>query len=254
MQGIEEVVPQALGACSPESFRELKDLLWERVFNFIANWIGDSFWAKELANRTLERVEEAFLEGKFEYWDQYKFLHWLWRVTTNLVIDEVFRGRAKREAGFVRVEDLGPFDPLLLMFSQDGHPTLEELKEAESKLTEGQRLVLELRFRKGFSNREVALKLGKSEGGVKALCRRGLSSLSSYLGMERTKGSLGIGGKLEEVLRMHQGKIVTYAAFSKATGVRKRQSLRWGIERLRRKGLDITTIRGVGWGVGYKLD
>jgi RNA polymerase sigma-70 factor (ECF subfamily) len=101
---------------------------------------------------------------------------WLYRIAHNAVIDHY---RTRRT--FVSLEEVNSRE----VRHDDGSDEkldlqikMEQLGRALQKLTEVQREVLILRFIEGFSTQEIASKLGKTQGAVRALQMRGLQELA----------------------------------------------------------------------------
>ena len=110
--------------------------------------------------------------------EEESFLAWLFRIARNSVVDH-HRRRA--------VRDHLPLDEKLLPTHSgpeapvEARLTQERLRQAIPKLTDDQQQVIILRFIEGLSHAETARVLGKSEGAIKALQRRGLASLRRIL-------------------------------------------------------------------------
>lgn len=102
-----------------------------------------------------------------------QFTGWLIRITRNTIID---RGRkAKPQLPLEDVPDL---------VSHDRSGDVVErvtLQAALAKLGDDQRSTVVMRFVLGFSSRETAQVLGKTEGAVEQLQRRGLATLAKEL-------------------------------------------------------------------------
>jgi len=101
------------------------------------------------------------------------FTAWLLRIARNCAIDQV---RSRRAICFEEVPAVdGPaFDPV----AADRRHAVED---ALSSLTDGQREVVLLRHVMGFSAREIASRMGKSEGAVHTLHCRARRALRSEL-------------------------------------------------------------------------
>lgn len=168
---------QVDGEASPEliararhdraAFGELYDLYLPRVYGFCRTY---SRTREEAEDRTAETFERA-LAGIAGYEDRsVPFSRWLLRIARNVILNHA--RRAGRETG------MG--DPALEL-SGDSH--LDEweaaywLRTHVRALPDDQQEVVRLRFYEDQPFRDVAARMGRSEGAVKQLLRRALRGL-----------------------------------------------------------------------------
>jgi len=118
------------------------------------------------------------LEGIHRYEDRgWPISAWLYRIARDRTID-VMRRRRNRQQVPLDVWNgscEGPENSVGIQLEY------EELARTLNDLTDEQRQVIQLRFLAEMSIQEVAQKLGRTEGSVKALQHRGLQSLARRL-------------------------------------------------------------------------
>jgi RNA polymerase sigma-70 factor (ECF subfamily) len=154
----------------PAKFDALYEMQFERVYAFIANRVRDRATAEDLTSEVFHKALANL--AKYE-WRGVPFAAWLLRIAANAVIDH-----GKRSArGLPAVDDLVPVK---------AEPRLVEdqarLFRLVQQLPEVQRQVVHQRFVEQLSIREVAGRLGKTEGAVKQLQLRALQHLRAQMG------------------------------------------------------------------------
>ena len=160
----------------PLAFGEIYDQFHRGVYKYVYYRIGDQSLAEDLTmevfTKAMERIDRFDFRGV-------PFAAWLYRIASNLVIDH-FRRLPKQAS--VPLEDMLvstvelPAESLYEKFSH------QALRRALADLTDDQQQVVILKFVDGLSNMEVAQILGKTEGAVKSLQHRALSTLGRALG------------------------------------------------------------------------
>jgi RNA polymerase sigma-70 factor, ECF subfamily len=152
----------------PARFGELYEMHFERVYLFIARRVGDRDVAEDL---TSDVFHKALANLKRFEWRGVPFGAWLLRIAANAVTD---RGkRSGRELSFADPPEIST--PSDMEQIEDG----ARLFRLVNELPEDQRQVVMMRFAEQQSIREIAGKLGRSEGAVKQLQFRGLQNLKS---------------------------------------------------------------------------
>jgi RNA polymerase sigma-70 factor, ECF subfamily len=155
----------------PRRFGDLYELNFERVYAFIVSRIHDRDAAQDLTSDVFHKALSSI--SRFE-WRGVPFSAWLLRIAANAIAD-----RSKRGAR----EVLSPDDP--------PEPTVEidmtavehraRLFQLVGELPTDQRYVIFQRFVEQRSIREIAQRLGRSEGAVKQLQFRALEKLRSQM-------------------------------------------------------------------------
>ncbi|HKW61850.1 MAG TPA: sigma-70 family RNA polymerase sigma factor [Candidatus Acidoferrum sp.] len=155
----------------PARFDALYELHFERVYGFIAGRVQDRATAEDL---TSDVFYKALANLKSYEWRGVPFAAWLLRIAANAIIDRSHR--ASRE--YPMLDD--PPDPGLKpdMLAVEHRARLFQLVK---QLPETQRRVVEERFVDQRSIREIAERLGKSEGAVKQLQLRALERLRAQM-------------------------------------------------------------------------
>ncbi|HEV2194737.1 MAG TPA: sigma-70 family RNA polymerase sigma factor [Candidatus Acidoferrum sp.] len=152
-------------------FDALYELHFERVYGFIAGRVHDRATAEDL---TSEVFYKALANLKNYEWRGVPFLAWLLRIAANAVIDRAQRASRERPIA----DD--PPDP---GFKPDMHVIEHRARlfRLVKQLPETQRRVVQERFVDQRSIREIAERLGKSEGAIKQLQLRAIERLRAQM-------------------------------------------------------------------------
>ncbi|HXY25247.1 MAG TPA: sigma-70 family RNA polymerase sigma factor [Candidatus Acidoferrum sp.] len=155
----------------PGKFEALYELHFERVYAYVAARVHDRATAEDV---TSEVFHKALANLPSYEWRGAPFAAWLYRIAANAIIDQA--KRAAREVSSVA-------DP--------PEPTRAEVRIVEDRahlfrlvgeLPETQRQVVHQRFVEQRSIREIAERLGKTEGAIKQLQLRALVRLRAQMG------------------------------------------------------------------------
>lgn len=156
------------------AFAQIYDRYAQPLYRYIYFRIGDPDLAEDLR-------AEVFLRA-FESLDRYEdrgwpLSAWLYRIARDRTVDVIRRRRLRQTVPLESWSGAcdGPDREV------DARLDCEELQRLLHDLTDDQRQVIYLRFMADLSIQEVALRLGRSEGAVKALQHRGLQSLARRL-------------------------------------------------------------------------
>jgi RNA polymerase sigma-70 factor, ECF subfamily len=154
----------------PRRFAALYEDNFERVYAFVARRVRDRDEAEDV---TAEVFHQALAHlPRFE-WRGVPFVAWLLRIAANAIADRA--KRAARERGTPEPEEAA-------------EPSLEEVEHRARlfRLVDGlppeQRRVIVMRFAEQRTIRDIAGRLGRTEGAVKQLQFRGLRTLRARLG------------------------------------------------------------------------
>ncbi len=156
----------------PARFDALYELHFERVYGFIAGRVHDRATAEDL---TSEVFYKALANLKNYEWRGTPFAAWLLRIASNAVID-----RSQRAAREHSLPDDSPDSAVHLEIRAIEHRA--RLFRLVGQLPEAQRRVVHERFVDQRSIREIAQRLGKSEGAIKQLQLRALERLRAQMG------------------------------------------------------------------------
>lgn len=161
------------------AFAELYDTYVDEVYRYVLYRVREPADAEDLTSDVFARAFAAIHRYR---WQGKSFLAWLYTIARNAITD-----RRRRERPTVDIADaygLAEGGP-----SAHDHAVRDEqvtaLLGAMRHLTGEQRRVLELRFSGDLSSAEVARKLGKNEGAIRALQFRALARLRKILSAER---------------------------------------------------------------------
>ena len=155
--------------CDPARFAELYENNFERVYAYIVRRVGNRAETEDL---TSEVFHQALANLKRFEWRGIPFAAWLFRIAANLISDRW--QRSGREVA----DDSGLIDT-----AQVSPAEIEEVERRATvyrlvnTLPDEQQRVVVLRFVEQKSIKEVAQEIRKTEGAVKQLQFRALSTL-----------------------------------------------------------------------------
>lgn len=157
----------------PESFAPLYERYVDQIFAYAYNLTKDRELAEDVTAQTFAKAIADL--PRFE-WRGIPYSAWLYRVASNLI------ARQRRRSPWLELDERLPSpgdtpEGLALRSAGDA-----ELRRAVAELPHDQRQALVLRFGGDLRNREIAEIMGRSEGAVKLLTFRGLTSLRKRLG------------------------------------------------------------------------
>jgi RNA polymerase sigma-70 factor (ECF subfamily) len=168
----------AAAQADPARFDALYEMHFERIYAFVASRVRDRATAEDV---TSEVFHKALANLSTYEWRGVPFAAWLLRIASNAVTDQW--KRAAREFP-------SPQDPPELAASADlGASELRVLEDGAqlfrlaAQLPKAQRQVVHQRFVEQRSIREIAERLGKTEGAIKQLQLRALERLRAQMGV-----------------------------------------------------------------------
>lgn len=173
----EAALRERAAALEPVALEQIYDAYAGKIYSYLYHRTGDTTLAEDLCSDVFIRMLEAVSAGR--PWNT-SLQGWLYRIAHNLIIDH-YRRQSKRDGPEVDERWMAP-----VSYSEtfEGLFHSMQLRTAMRFLTEEQRQVVVLKFVEGLSNAEVADILGKTEGAVKALQHRALSSIRHIVGEE----------------------------------------------------------------------
>ncbi len=156
-----------------DAIATLYDLYAPKIYSYIYHRVNDQLTTEDLTGQVFLQMLEAV--KRKNAWHT-SFSGWLYRIAHNLIVDHYRqRGRATHtdidESPNIVAHNSDPFQKAAANLENDA------LLRAINKLTEEQAQVVTLRFLEGYSIKEVATMLDKTEGAIKALQYRGVASL-----------------------------------------------------------------------------
>ena len=156
----------------PARFADLYEINFERVYAYVVRRVGDRTETEDL---TSEVFHHALANLKRFEWRGIPFAAWLFRIAANLISDRWQRsGREVTDDAAIESAQASPAE----IEEVEQRATLFRLVDM---LPAEQRRVVVLRFVEQKSIKEVALEIRKTEGAVKQLQFRALSSLRTRM-------------------------------------------------------------------------
>jgi RNA polymerase sigma-70 factor (ECF subfamily) len=166
----------------PGKFDALYELHFERVYGFVANRVRDRASAEDVTSEVFHKALASL--PKYE-WRGVPFAAWLLRIAANAIADRA--RRAGRESPLLEEPAESGGGVALRAAEMRG----EELRAIENRarlfrlvgeLPKVQKQVILGRFVEQRSIREIAERLGKTEGAIKQLQLRAVQSLRAQMG------------------------------------------------------------------------
>lgn len=189
----EFLISSARGGCQ-DSFQEL----CERVYDYLILVAGSrirhnmqgKFGASDIVQVGLAKAHSAM--GGFNGTDEQQFRAWLKKVVINSLLNETRQFESKkreveRECALMGEElpqdDLSPSK--IAVYNEEQ----KLLKKNFTRLTETERLVIEMHSRFGYSFSETAEYIGFNECKVRRIFNRGVARLKSWCSEDNQSGS-----------------------------------------------------------------
>ena len=156
----------------PARFADLYEINFERVYAYVVKRVQDRAEAEDV---TADVFHQALANLKRFEWRGIPFAAWLFRIAANLITDRWQRsGREMQDDAVLESAQVSPAE----IEEVDRRATLFRLVES---LPEEQKRVVLLRFVEQKSIKEVAGAIRKTEGAVKQLQFRALSTLKARM-------------------------------------------------------------------------
>ncbi len=156
----------------PARFADLYEINFERVYAYIVRRVRDRAETEDL---TSETVQQALANLKRFEWRGIPFAAWLFRIAANLISDRYQKsGREVSDDPAIEAAHASPAE----IEDVERRATLFRLVET---LPAEQKKVVVLRFVEQKSIKEVAREIRKTEGAVKQLQFRALTSLRARM-------------------------------------------------------------------------
>ncbi len=169
-----------------DAWRVIFEQYYPRLYGFVYNRVNDPNVAEDLTNEVFERAVRSI--HQFRSTDIESMGGWLKRIAQNLIYD-YYRDQAHHQRVepledhslddvMAWVADIEKSDPSRQLLTEESY---HYLYLALDNLTDEQRDVVILRFIAQMRISEVAKRMGKSEGAIKALQFRALAALRREL-------------------------------------------------------------------------
>jgi len=157
-----------------EAYGQLYDAYIDRVYRFIFFRVSNESTAEDLTSQVFLKAWQNISR----YRPRGPFLAWLYTIARNTVIDHY---RTTKRT--VPIEEAAPIaapnnnlDELVEFKSE-----MTSLQESLQYLTEEQREVVILKFIAEYDTNQIARKMGKTEGAIRALQMRALQTLAKEM-------------------------------------------------------------------------
>ncbi len=161
------------------------------LLNFLERMVGDRATAEELVQESFLRVHRA----RDRYEPRARFSTWLYRIATNLALNELDRPRRRHLHLVDDAQDRMAAAAASVDDVVDSQRAGAAVERALLQLPERQRIALWLSAAEGHSYKEIAATLDTSEQSVKALVHRGRVAVANRLqALSRGRQRVGNGG------------------------------------------------------------
>jgi RNA polymerase sigma-70 factor (ECF subfamily) len=159
-----------------KAFEALYLRFMERIYRYIYFRVGDQAQAEDMTEEVFVRAWEAL--PKYQLGES-RFTSWLYTIAHNLLVDHYRR----RNPASISSDDLARYaDPGDLPERIVGRKQeFEVLAKSIMQLDDLEQQVLLLRFVEGFSHREIAKIIGKSQTASRVIQHRALKALRALL-------------------------------------------------------------------------
>lgn len=171
------------------AFEKLVEAYQKKIYNICLRMIGNADDAYDLAQEVLIRIYKSINGFK----EQSSLSTWVYRITTNVCLDEIRKRKLKRTVSLD--QDIRLDDSEIKREIESDDPPPDELAEkkeikktvasAINLLNEEHRMVIVLRDIQGFSYEEIAKITNCPEGTVKSRINRARQALKIILEKKR---------------------------------------------------------------------
>jgi RNA polymerase sigma-70 factor (ECF subfamily) len=177
----DELVRRACGG-DGEAFGQLYELLGDRIYRYVYFRVTDEEMAEDLTSKVFLKAWEHLPDFKK---GSSPFIAWLYTIAHNTLIDHY---RTDRQAAHLdEITSLPASDPLPDE-QTDVRLQNDSLRRALQKLTPTQRDVITMKLIDGMPTDEIAQRMNKSEGAVRALQMRALHALAGIMKKQGVTG------------------------------------------------------------------
>jgi len=172
---VEKLVVQAVNG-NTDAFGELYSLFVEKIYRYIFYHVKSKTTTEDITGEVFLKAWRAIgsCRGK-----ENTFSSWLYRIAHNQLIDEIRKRQRQPSWEIETVETISDKTA-----GVEKNLEQQELLGVIDHLPSNHRQVIILKFIEGFDNREIASIMGKSEGAIRVLQMRALSTLRKELSKE----------------------------------------------------------------------
>jgi RNA polymerase sigma-70 factor (ECF subfamily) len=157
-----------------EAFGQLYSIYLDRIYRYVLYQVKDRMTAEDITEEVFVKAWKAIKSCKGK---GHTFSAWIYRIAHNHIINTL---RNVRKYSSIEMENITELNNPNL----DVEMTLDqqELLDAVAELPQNQGQVITLKFIEGLDNREIAKIMGKSEGAIRILQLRALTTLRQKIG------------------------------------------------------------------------
>lgn len=169
----DSILVQRAQAGDDTAFAQIYERYAPAIYRYIYMRVQDAAQAEDLQAEVFARM----VEGLARYQDRgWPISAWLYRIAHDRSVDALRAQSRRQQVSLERWGGMceGPEQSVGVQLDY------EELRRSLDTLTIEQRRVIQMRFLAEMSIQEVAHQLGRTEGSVKALQRRGLQTLQRH--------------------------------------------------------------------------
>ncbi len=176
----EELLARAINY-DERAIGELYDRYEHKIYTYIFRRTSNQPLAEDLTAQVFLKMLEAIRKGKA--WHS-SFSGWLYRIAHNQIVDH-YRRRKRRNHASLDDFPMLPNDEDSPARATELKLEAERLRVAITRLTDEQAQVVTLRFLEGYSISECSEMMVKTEGAIKALQYRAVTSLRKIMTEEQ---------------------------------------------------------------------
>ncbi len=160
-----------------EAFGDLYHIHIERIYRYVFYQVKDKSTAEDITEEIFVKAWKAISSCKGK---EQTFSSWLYRIAHNHVIDNLRRLQKHQSIEIEKVVKIGDLETEI-----EGELERQELLRVIACLPQNQRQVIILKFIEGLDNREIGQVMGKSQGAIRILQMRALSTLRKDISKEK---------------------------------------------------------------------
>jgi RNA polymerase sigma-70 factor, ECF subfamily len=171
------------------AFEQLIEGYQRKIFNIALRMLGNYEDAGDLSQEVLIRIFKSIKSFK----EESSFSTWIYRITTNVCLDEIRKRKNKRTISLD--EEIRLDEGEMKRQIESDEPTPEDMAEKEdlkklvndaiAMLSDEHRIAIVLRDMQGLSYEEIAEALNVPEGTVKSRINRARQALKNILSSRR---------------------------------------------------------------------
>jgi len=166
---------QEMFACLYQTYRD-------RIYHYVYFRVADDYLAEDITSQIFLKVWEKLNTYQI---GESPFIAWIYRIARNTIIDYYRTKKIDISLEHARPAELSQQDEVDEKL--DFQVQSQKLRTALRELTKEQQQVLILKFFGGLSTTEIAKKLKKQSGAIRALQMRGLQGLAKCSTLQKEK-------------------------------------------------------------------